>query len=107
MKEVVVKAVDNFTGKKRDLKNGGIVHQTNEKGEAYSVKLDHNWRVTCAVVRGECGNPVLVAHVFESDHSDSKTQNEEYKCVIGARNTDDKGQPIDPPEYRIQGKRRE
>ena len=58
--------------------------------------------MTCAVVTGECGNPVLVAHVFMSDHSDTTAQTEEYTCVIGARNTDDKGQKINPPEYRVQ-----
>ena len=100
LREVVNNAASNFTATKWDQ---DIVHQKNGLGgEAYSVKLDHNWRVTCAVVTGECGNPVLVAHVFMSDHSDTTAQIEEYTCVIGARNTDDKGQKINPPEYRVQ-----
>jgi hypothetical protein len=89
LEQLVRNAAENFTGKILDQ---DIVHQKNGLGgEAYSVKLDHNWRVTCAVVTGECGNPVLVAHVFMSDHSPSKTQRKEYECVIGAR------------DYRIQG----
>jgi hypothetical protein len=87
LEELVRNAADKFTGKTLNQK---IERQENDKGEGYSVKLNHNWRVTCAVVEDECGNPVLVAHVFWSDHSDSKTQHKEYECVIGAR------------DYRIQ-----
>ena len=97
MSDIVQNAVSKFTGSKDNHK---ITPQ--EKGAGYSIGLDQNWRVTCAVVKGECGNPVLVAHVFDSTHKSGTAQSDQYTCVIGARNTDDQGQKIDPPQYKIQ-----
>ena len=99
LSDIVQDAVSKFTGSKDNHK---ITEQTNAKGVGYSIGLDHQWRVTCAVVKGECGNPVLVAHVFDSNHNSGAAQTKQYTCVIGARNTDDHGQKINPPQYKIQ-----
>ncbi len=77
---------------KAQVKSKGMV--------AFSFELDHNWRVTCAVAEDDA--TVLVAHVFRSRHMDNAPEHRKYTCVIGARNTDDQGQKIDPPRYRIQ-----
>ncbi len=71
--KVVSQAVQNAGLKKQTpLSQGG-------SREAYSARLTHDWRVTCAFAKDD--KTVLVAHVFESDHDENQP---DYTCVIGA-----------------------
>jgi hypothetical protein len=46
LREVVFMATSKLTGVKEVP-----TQQTLDKAEAYSIKLNHNWRVTCAIVQ--------------------------------------------------------
>jgi hypothetical protein len=73
-----------------------------DSGDALSVKLDPNWRVSCAVAKDD--TTVLVAHVFKSRHKEKhrgpkkckRVTDSNYTCMIGA------SKDADPPGYRIQ-----
>jgi hypothetical protein len=73
--EVVKKAANEIPGAvpKAQVNSYGMI--------AFSVNLDHNWRVTCAVADDDA--TVLVAHVFYSNHKKNPTQRSKYTCVIG------------------------